>query len=224
MDDTVNRRRKRCSNAISVVALCIAHLACNAPSTEGLYGLGGSGAGAGGVGGMGGSGGLSGAGGAGAGNGGGSGRGGGASGDSGAGGTVFEPPDASAADAAVPFDAGIDAATVCGGALIGGICWYLGAVSESCNQVCSPRGGFDTATIEVIGTEAQGGSLEECNAVLEVLLGPGIAAQSGTQAVEGVGCHLYEDDGQLFRWWLSAPEFSANASLVGVPLACGCNE
>jgi hypothetical protein len=175
---------------------------------------------------MGGSGGESGLGGSAAGDGG-NGSVGGASGNSGAGGmAVLDPPDASAADAAVTSDGGIDAGRSCNGALMNAICWYLGPVGESCNEVCEPRGGFDPAAIEVVGTEAQGGSVEECTAVLDVLFAdPGTAAQSGTQAVQGVGCHLYEDqEGEVTRWWLSAPPFNPDASLVGVPLACGCNE
>lgn len=226
MDDTTHRWEKR-SHTVGVVALFITHLACNAPSTDGLYGSGNSGAaGLRGMGGSGGGLGGAGTGGGGGGSGGANGSVGGASGDGGsAGAAVLEPPDASAADAEVPSDGGVDAARACGGALFGGICWYLGAVGESCNQVCALRGAFNPAAIEVVGTEAQGGSREECSAVLEVLLGdPGPETAAGTQPVQGVGCHLYEDQGELFRWWLSSPEFSADASLAGVPLACGCNE
>lgn len=224
LDDRIRRREKR-DNAFGVVALCITHVACNPPSTDGLYGRGGSASSAGGAGtmsGFGGSGsGMGGAGNAGAGSVGGSGGNGGSGGLS-----VVEPPDASAADAEVPRDAGLDAARSCGGALLGGICWYLGAAGESCNQVCAPRGGFAPTAIQVVGTDAQGGSPEECSSVLDVLLDePGVEAQSGTQPAQGVGCHLFEEQsGAPVRWWLSSPAFDADASLVGVPVACGCNE
>lgn len=131
LNDEIHRREAR-STTIGVVAFCLTFLACNAPSTEGLYGSSGSGSGMGGARAMGGSGDFgSGAGGVAVGSGG-IGSLGGASGENGAGSpAVLDPLDASAPDAEVPSDGGIDAARSCGGVLVGAICWYLGEIGRA---------------------------------------------------------------------------------------------
>ena len=58
--------------------------------------------------------------------------------------------------------------TACGpaneGKLVGGYCWYLGNTGQSCNAVCSGRGGCNlTGTRNYAGS---GGSLDNCATVL----------------------------------------------------------
>ena len=36
--------------------------------------------------------------------------------------------------------------SACDGEVVGGFCWYLGELDQSCNDVCDERGGFDDAT------------------------------------------------------------------------------
>jgi len=127
-------------------------------------------------------------------------------------------------DAGVPLDAGADAGPGCGGTLLGGICWYLGPLDQSCNQVCATHGGFNSAATAVVGTPAQGGNIEDCTALLTALLGnDDDVVVGGTQvAGNGVGCHLFEAQAGR-RWWLTAPDFSPDVGLVGAQIVCGCN-
>jgi hypothetical protein len=212
----------------------MAVLACNAPSPEGLFGRGGTGSTglAGGAGqstggtsstnggsagsagasvaGNGGDGGLPGS--------GGGTSGAPAGGGGGGGGGVY-------ADAASLPETGLDAGLSCEGTLRDGICWYLGPDGESCVEVCDERGGFNPAAIAVIGTASQGGSIESCSALLEVL--DGTANQEVVQGTQvegfGVGCHLFDAQAGYW-WWLESPDFSEGASLAGGSIVCGCNE
>lgn len=132
--------------------------------------------------------------------------------------------DAGRQDAGGTPDAGGDAGAQCGGTLLDGICWYLGALDQSCNQVCASRAGFNPAAIPVVGTPAQGGTLENCSALLQALLGnDDEAVVEGTQvAGAGVGCHLF-DASAGSRWWLTTPDFSPDVGIVGGQIVCGCN-
>jgi hypothetical protein len=100
------------------------------------------------------------------------------------------------------------------------ICWYLGALGASCVETCTDHGGVAEDAASYVGTEAQGGSAEECAALLE-LLGLGNTVSSGTRtSVDqlGLGCHVFPDS----NWWLSAPDFDAADSLGNVQIVCGC--
>ena len=216
------------------VALTALVAACNAPNSSGLFTpFRPEGAGAGGVpasagasnseGGSAGSAGNTAVGGS-----GGSGGSGGTSagaGGSPAGGTGGTDADAGSDDAGLTLDATVDAGPTCAGAPLYGICWYVGASDQSCNQVCANRGGFNAAATSVIGTPAQGGNIENCSALMLLLLGnEDDAVIEGTQvAGNGAGCHLFDAPaGQ--RWWLTTPDFSPDVALVGGRLVCGCND
>src|SRR5688572_1192862 len=102
--------------------------------------------------------------------------------------------DASVTDSGGPADGGVDAGgRACAGTLLDDVCWYLSAVNQSCNQTCSTRGGFDSASLAFIGTTQQGGSVEQCARVFDVLLGAG-AVQAGTRTDAGAGCHVFAND------------------------------
>lgn len=143
--------------------------------------------------------------------------------DGGVTGTASEPP---ASDAAVsdPGPAGrLDAASpplACAGAEVFGICWYLGEAGESCEQTCAAHGGPAVAASTHVGTEAQGGSREDCVLILSAL-GQRYRVR-GTEHDVGVGCHLPAGDGDPH--WLSAPPFEATAFLRNAHVACGCND
>jgi len=216
------------------LALAAVVAACNAPNSAGLYsparpGTAGDGGAPSSVGGSsqdgGGSGSAGGPSGGGSAGGGGSSSGGAGAGGSPAGGTGGNDVDAGSIDAGVNADAGLDAGPACGGTLRDGICWYLGPVDQTCSQVCANRGGFNSAATSIVGTPAQGGSLDDCSALLQLLLGNADdAVVEGTQvAGNGVGCHLFDAQaGQ--RWWLTAPDFSPDDDLPGARVVCGCNQ
>jgi hypothetical protein len=192
-------------------------LACNAPSKDGLFSRSGAAgvpaAGASGAGGAGGSE-------AGAGGGssnadasgiGGSGQAG--TGDAGSGGESDAGLDA--ADAAPEPDA----APTCSGTLVGELCWHLGEPGESCTQTCASRGGYDERATVLIGSEDQGGSLEQCALILDALLNEE-ANTSDDNDEPGVGCHLRGGDQD--RVWLQEPDFSPDESLDDARIACAC--
>ncbi len=109
----------------------------------------------------------------------------------------------------------------CGGVSYEEVCWYLGERAESCRDVCEERGGFDENALDFVGTAQQGGSLEHCARLLE-LLGASQPAREGRRVDgAGVGCHLY---GSEEAWWLTAPAFDANDSLPTARRVCGCLE
>lgn len=133
-------------------------------------------------------------------------------------------PDAAPRDAGMPdtgaADAGADAATPpCGGKVVLGLCWYLGAANTSCNDVCSTHGGFDTNTLSHVGSANQGGSLANCQQVLSAL---GTAAMAGAgmrSDGNGVGCHLWSDG---TPWWLMSPDATPDVAIPPARIACAC--
>jgi hypothetical protein len=125
-------------------------------------------------------------------------------------------------DAGVFRQSEVDAAPACGGARYGGICWYLAADGQSCEDACAERGGFNAASVSHIGSVEEGGSLERCASVLTALRGNPDVVVKPTVETEGIGCHLYgaaED-----RWWLTEPNFDPQATWEKVQIVCGCNE
>lgn len=137
------------------------------------------------------------------------------------------PPDAGAS-APPPLDAGApppdNQQPACGGALLGGACWYLGELDQTCDDVCAERGGFAPAALAAAGTPAQGGSLEGCTAVLQALGAlPGVVTEGFREDGLGFGCHLFVDpSGAATAWWLTAPDLSPTAANPSARLACGC--
>jgi len=129
-----------------------------------------------------------------------------------------EPPDSEPPIAPEPEPA------ECGGAVAAGSCWYVGAPSQSCDDVCATRGGFDPSSIGVVGTPDQGGSIEGCDAVVQALGGPAGVVNEGTREDQlGFGCHVFIDaEGAASAWWLTSPEFSPSVADPSVQLLCGC--
>ncbi len=117
--------------------------------------------------------------------------------------------------------ASIDGGPSCGadGALLWGICWYLGAFGDSCDTTCGAHGGCDAAAPAHVGTAAQGGSAAECQEIFAALGYAGTVA-TGVNS-EGYGCHLWTPASE---WWLSGPAFDPSASADGARIVCGCEE
>jgi len=108
----------------------------------------------------------------------------------------------------------------CVGVEYASVCWYLGSTGSSCNQVCVSHGQTAANMASVVGTQAQGGSLQQC-ATLLALLGVSQSLSSGTRSDgAGLGCHVY----QSAPWWLTSPAFSPSASNPATRIVCGCTE
>ncbi len=122
------------------------------------------------------------------------------------------------------MDAGVDASMpACGGERVFGVCWYLAKASTSCNQECSNKGGFDTRSLQYVGTPNQGGSVEECTDILTALGKPAEVVAAMRSDSYGLGCHVWTN--QNDNYWLVNPPFSPNTaapSSTPVRIACGC--
>ncbi|MBW2263321.1 MAG: hypothetical protein JRG91_15245 [Deltaproteobacteria bacterium] len=120
-------------------------------------------------------------------------------------------------------DTATDPTPECGthGALMWGICWYLGSPGQDCYEVCGPHGGYHEDTPEYVGTPSQGGSIEECGAILDALGYSGTVSDGYRDDGRGLGCHRW-NDGAL--WWLHTPDFDPGDSMDPSQAVCGCNE
>jgi hypothetical protein len=83
----------------------------------------------------------------------------------------------------------VTTASACGGSSVGGFCWYVGASNQSCNTVCTSRGGVNlSGTRDYAGS---GGSDANCINVRDALGLSGITfAPDGSSSsyVVGLGC------------------------------------
>lgn len=109
---------------------------------------------------------------------------------------------------------------VCSGVSVGGYCWYLGAVGQSCTQVCSSRGG-----VNIAGTRnyaGSGGTNAQCQSVLNAL------GQTG--GVNQLPC----EDGMQYTGCIRFSLFFGNIRCTGATTtdvgsysaasrACACN-
>jgi hypothetical protein len=119
-------------------------------------------------------------------------------------------PDASAPDASLPE---------CTGALVRDLCWYFGPLNNSCLEVCSSHGGYDSRMVGVVGTRSQGGTVEACNDVLRALGESGTATPANRSDDKGYGCHEWGGD----LWWISsAPDFRPDVAGSSARVACAC--
>lgn len=108
----------------------------------------------------------------------------------------------------------------CGGVMVGGYCWYMGAANASCTSTCAAHGGSDdSGTINYAGS---GGSNAGCSAVAVAILG-----ESGvTQVTTGTwhhGCVAYKMGAS---WWImryTSGTTTAAASSSSEQRFCSCN-
>jgi len=112
----------------------------------------------------------------------------------------------------------------CAGARLEGSCWYVGALGLSCTTVCATRGGFSPASLAVVGTPAQGGSIDACDAILQALgAPPGVVNEGFREDALGFGCHLFIDaEDTATAWWLTVPDLTSDISDPSVRMVCGC--
>jgi hypothetical protein len=108
----------------------------------------------------------------------------------------------------------------CQGEFLDGHCWYLGEDGASCVETCSVHGEYDPATVQWVGTESQGGSLDECSTLLR-LVGIAEAPMAGYRTDgRGLGCIDYEGT----PFWHYTPSFDPNDAMVGARLVCACSQ
>ncbi|MFT3922258.1 MAG: hypothetical protein QM778_06965 [Myxococcales bacterium] len=102
-----------------------------------------------------------------------------------------------------------------------GVCWYLGAYGQSCRQTCEAHGGYDARTPTFVGSSAQGGSAENCHAVLSALGSTGNVVASTRPDELGLGCHQWSTG---INYWLNGlgQGFDPDDSGVSARIACGC--
>jgi hypothetical protein len=113
-----------------------------------------------------------------------------------------------------------DTGPACGGTLLFGLCWYLTPTEISCNQHCADRGGYNAETASHVGTSGQGGSVDDCEDILNALGHSGSVSSGSRTDGNGYGCHIWSDNN---AWWLSSPDFDPSDSSSNVTIACACN-
>ena len=110
-----------------------------------------------------------------------------------------------------------------GGVEVGGACWFLGELAESCDTVCANAGlSYDAATETYAGS---GGTLLQCYAVLDALgqTSPPLEDSGDTNCflfnVPGLGCIV---DSNLRRLRCAVPPTTSSTSLGIAERACAC--
>lgn len=114
-----------------------------------------------------------------------------------------------------------------GGVQIGGFCFYLGELGESCTEVCASHFAFDYAgTIGFAGSG--GGTSNNCSQVLDALGIPtigntpysGNCTNGGTSAnLRYLGCFVW---GSTTRQWCDFRPTTENHTHSNVYRACAC--
>jgi hypothetical protein len=120
----------------------------------------------------------------------------------------------------VAFAAGRGNAACLAGAEVGGACWFLGEVGESCSQVCDAAGfAYDQATRTFAGSD---GTNANCVAVLDALNVIGGAVQDlPCDEDASIGCTFEPDLMAAGRIRCTRPTLP-DAFVNGVQRACAC--
>ncbi|MCC7253067.1 hypothetical protein [Hyphomicrobium sp.] len=104
----------------------------------------------------------------------------------------------------------------CGGAMVGGYCWYLGAANQSCTTVCDSHGGYNEATKTYAGSA---GTNDNCNAVLTALGVTNMSFSTYCSTNCGSGC-LQHTSSKRYR---TTSATTAGAKYSAYKRACACN-
>ena len=109
----------------------------------------------------------------------------------------------------------------CGGVDAVDYCWYFGADSASCDDVCAFHGGYHEASRYLTGSD---GSPDYCRTVLNAL---GLPVNDFYETAQGgLGCFaLQNTDGNYFGYWDEHPTTSsATYSVPGRQRICACQQ
>lgn len=115
----------------------------------------------------------------------------------------------------------LNVGTGCGGELVGGGCWYLGAINLSCTAACVSHGGYNTLTRDYTGdrgTDAKCQSVAGALGIKQVVTDYNGNPYNGV-SYYGLGCGL--NLGVLYR--VTDPTTAESAAL-GVQRFCACNQ
>lgn len=118
----------------------------------------------------------------------------------------------------------------CGGKSMGGYCWYLGSYGQSCDTVCSGRGGVNmTGTLNYSGS---GGTDANC---LNVASQFGATSHQGSgmdcgDSVSGVGCVIMNFQASAMSYRCTRGTTSSGATAISMAnlfvqtgRVCACN-
>lgn len=130
--------------------------------------------------------------------------------------------DDGAADDTGVDDGAVDDAgpTSCGGVMVGGSCWYLGADETwTCTRVCAAHGGYDEATRTCAGS---GGTNANCDDVLDALgmRYRGVSTLTGSGV--GIGCLFMATANVRYR--VADTPTTPDATYILSRRACACRE
>jgi hypothetical protein len=107
----------------------------------------------------------------------------------------------------------------CAGTVVGGFCWFMGAVGQSCDTVCTGAGLiYDDGGTR--GFAGSGGTNAQCQSVLDALGASGTGAPSDLTCVDGYGCVT---NTTAARVHCLLPATTATASNAIVHRMCACN-
>ena len=96
---------------------------------------------------------------------------------------------------------------------LGGYCWYLAQLGESCDQTCVERGGYDAATATFAGADNA-----NCESVMDALNAPGSGFGGALAWNYNSGCFVMSTS--RFRDTSTTTSSGAQAS---IRRACACN-
>lgn len=115
----------------------------------------------------------------------------------------------------------------CAGVIVGGYCWYLGALGLSCDSVCGSHGGYHNATKYYAGSA---GTHANCERVLRALAAPNPTEGSpevGDEPASNKGCYvwIYVFKGVTYIYWVRGWTDTEEAVFnYKFRRACACNE
>lgn len=111
----------------------------------------------------------------------------------------------------------------CTGDELGGACWHLGPLGQSCHEVCAPRGGYDEATRTYAGSE---GTVDQCEQVLELLDAPPNEDPRFVPYNNPCGCYVwvqYAHGIMRYYWHRAVGTTTAECAGSERRRACACN-
>lgn len=109
----------------------------------------------------------------------------------------------------------------CDGKLVGGACWYYGALNKSCDDVCTNHGGYNTATETDAGSV---GTDDQCKSVLTAVGAPDDEFFTRGACPQGFGCmYDYSNSVRVRCAGPGAIPTTSAAKDTDVLRACACN-
>lgn len=132
---------------------------------------------------------------------------------------LWAPTDQAFAHAQKPFGF-FRAAPVatCAGISIGGYCWYGGTASQSCDQACATHGGCNlSGTRDYAGSN---GTVGNCQAVLDAVLGGGAMGAPTSTTGYDVGCSM---PSVFWRALFTSPATTCAGAVSTYIRVCACN-